>query len=577
MKLVSFFFAVFIAGFWSHPNAEASSPRHLKVGMISDITSLDPHNAFVDTNLMVSRLIFGRLFDFGPNKEVIPQLAESAERQAGDQTLWAFRLRKGVKFHRGQEFDKHDVLCSMERVLRHGKQPSGYASQLQVVDMDRTRQLNGASSDPLLLQIATKSPYRFMPQNMASLFVMSCADTSRALAENALDSEAEAQQRISARVDHLFAQGELLNGTQPFSVESWAPLASGGAGPAPMLRLQRLPGFDANWDTIDVVPVPDAGARAQKLMEGELDLIANVAASDLARLGRFKVVTRPSLRVIHIQMAQNTSDRESDARHVPLRDESGKAYPSPFSSWKVRDAFYRAIQKQELLAIMQGQASLTGQYMPLGTVGHMPNIPADLFFPSKPFAEPRRLLHLAAQEAGMEFLRTKGLVLTLHGPNDRYPNDGKILHALAKMWTAAFGSFQVDGQEYSLRVVAKDEPKASYFANSGKYLFGLLGGGVDNGHVEGALRLYFMPGSGLNFAGYTHPEVKALYQQGLADSDFLRGDQTLTRALAVALEDRAILPLYNQVGAWAMRPDLGFEPKVDEVLDMEKVVVGAGN
>ena len=55
------------------------------------------------------------LFERDPLGNLIPGLIESWE--STDQTTWQFRLRKGVRFHNGDEFTARDVKFSIERIL----------------------------------------------------------------------------------------------------------------------------------------------------------------------------------------------------------------------------------------------------------------------------------------------------------------------------------------------------------------------------------------------------------------------------------------------------------------------------
>jgi len=52
------------------------------------------------------------------NMKVVPQLAESWK--ALNDTTWGFRLRRGVKFHNGDDFTAEDVKFTLERVVEEG-------------------------------------------------------------------------------------------------------------------------------------------------------------------------------------------------------------------------------------------------------------------------------------------------------------------------------------------------------------------------------------------------------------------------------------------------------------------------
>ena len=83
--------------------------------------------------------------------------------------------------------------------------------------------------------------------------------------------------------------------------------------------------------------------------------------------------------------------------------------------------------------------------------------------PPTPY-EPERAKALLA-EAGFP----KGLRITIHGPNDRYVNDAKIIQAVAQMW-----------QRIGVQTTVEAMPWNTYVARAGKLEFSvfLLGWGV---------------------------------------------------------------------------------------------------
>jgi peptide/nickel transport system substrate-binding protein len=70
---------------------------------------------------------------------------------------------------------------------------------------------------------------------------------------------------------------------------------------------------------------------------------------------------------------------------------------------------------------MDGFAAPAGQHMPEGASSYDPSIKPDPYEP-----EPAKKL---LAEAGFP----NGFGITLHGPNNRYVNDSKIVEAIAQM------------------------------------------------------------------------------------------------------------------------------------------------
>ena len=88
----------------------------LVIGMGADAKSLDPHASNDNPSSNVRVQIYDRLMDLDDDGVPQPMLAESWERP--DDTTIIFHLRKGVKFHNGDEMKASDVKFSLERALK---------------------------------------------------------------------------------------------------------------------------------------------------------------------------------------------------------------------------------------------------------------------------------------------------------------------------------------------------------------------------------------------------------------------------------------------------------------------------
>lgn len=92
------------------------------VCMASDIISLDPTDHRSRVTQIVLKNIFDSLTARDSRNNVIPQLAESWSLI--NDTEWEFRLKRGVKFHNGDELKASDAAFTFNRII-YGE-PPGY-------------------------------------------------------------------------------------------------------------------------------------------------------------------------------------------------------------------------------------------------------------------------------------------------------------------------------------------------------------------------------------------------------------------------------------------------------------------
>ena len=122
----------------------------LIVGNGADAKSLDPHASNDNPSSCVRVQIFDSLMALDDNGVPQPMLAESWERP-DDKTI-IFHLRKGVKFHNGDEMKASDVKFSLERALNSPEVSeiiSGVSS-VEVVD-DYTVKVTTEKAMPAIL------------------------------------------------------------------------------------------------------------------------------------------------------------------------------------------------------------------------------------------------------------------------------------------------------------------------------------------------------------------------------------------------------------------------------------------
>jgi len=123
----------------------------LRVRFGSDIGNLDPAKIFLIENQTVAGHLYNGLVKYDQKtNNIVPDLASSWEISA-DGTVYVFKLKSGVTFHKGfGPLTSDDVKFSFERVL-DPKGGSAYRGQFAAIKSIET-------PDPLTLKITTTAP-----------------------------------------------------------------------------------------------------------------------------------------------------------------------------------------------------------------------------------------------------------------------------------------------------------------------------------------------------------------------------------------------------------------------------------
>ena len=108
-----------------------------------------------DGNLRpIANQVYERLIALDNSAKMIPELAEKWELQS-DPTKWRFTLRKGVKFHDGEDFNADDVVFSVKRAIDPNFKSEWLGNWETIKDAvkvdDFTVDIVTAAPDPVLL------------------------------------------------------------------------------------------------------------------------------------------------------------------------------------------------------------------------------------------------------------------------------------------------------------------------------------------------------------------------------------------------------------------------------------------
>ncbi len=122
--------------------------------------------------------------------------------------------------------------------------------------------------------------------------------------------------------------------------------------------------------TLTIQLIPNVAARTAALLSGDLDLIDTTSASDLPRLEKTPAVAVASVAGMRVNYAVAMVKPAEDAPAVT--DKKGlRLDPSSLANAKVREALSLAINRTGIAERRPlGTATLTGQWLPAGILGH---------------------------------------------------------------------------------------------------------------------------------------------------------------------------------------------------------------
>src|ERR1700716_3282209 len=128
---------------------EATAQTTLRIGLAEDPDVLDPTMARTYVGRIVFAAFCDKLFDIDEKLNIVPQLALSHETSADGKEM-TIKLRPGVKFHDGEQFDAEAAKFSLDRHLT--LQGSFRKPELATVD-------HVDVVDPLTIKLVLKTPF----------------------------------------------------------------------------------------------------------------------------------------------------------------------------------------------------------------------------------------------------------------------------------------------------------------------------------------------------------------------------------------------------------------------------------
>ena len=485
-----------------------AADKEVTIALTSDAVHVDPQQG----NELTSNIMFIHFYDTlvrrTPELEFVPGLAESWELK--DDVTWVFHLRKGVKFHNGDELTASDVVFSAERCK----------TQLQ---SNLVRFVAEAKAlDDYTVEIKTPQPYAVLHMDLSEFHILS---------EKYVKEVGDEKLNLEPM------------GTGPYKLVEWVK--------EDHLTMEANEDYYLGPPVIKKVtfrPITNPATRTAALLSGEVDIIQDLAVRDVDRVKaeqEFSVITRPSL--LNVVLALDYRDK-SPTIDLPV---------NPLKDIRVREAIARAIDVDTIIkVIMNGLATPSDQYVPSSHIGYVDGLNFREVYPFD-LEKAKQLM----KEAGYE----SGFTMTLDATNNRYVNDQHIAQALATMLAKIkvtvnlnlmpksnfFGYIRVPSEKSSFIMSGWDTPSGDA---GGMYNSMMYSRGKKEGYA------------GANRNAYSSEEFDSWIDKADATPKVEERDQYLQEATKVAIRDIVLIPVHYEQDIYAAKKNVNLKPRMDKFI-----------
>jgi len=467
----------------------------LKLALDADPVSLDPQVQLAGGMLQYAHWVYDPLVRYAKDMSFEPRLAERWERI--NDTTMRFYLRKGVKFHSGNEFTAEDVVFSVDRL----KKSDDFKGLFEPF-------VGAKAVDTHTVDLITKEAYGLVLNMATYIFPMDKKFFT------GTDEKGKPKDMI-LKTDYSFAN---LNesGTGAFTVTQREQGVK--------LTLTRFADYwekSGNVDEIVLTPIKSDATRVAALLSGDVDFISPVPPQDLERIRNtdgLQLVTMSGSRIITFQL-------------------NGKRNPA-LADAKVRNAMTYAYDNVGVVEkIMKGFGTPGAQMSPKGLAGHNPELTVryDL--------EKAKAL---MAESGFP----NGFEATMIAPNNRYVNDEKIAEAFVSMMS-----------KIGIKISLKTMPKAQYWDQfdlqvADIQMIGWHPDSEDSANYYEFLSMCRNKETGYgqyNSGNYCNERVDELTKASQSEVDTAKRSAMLQEVEKIQYDEAGFVPLHWQDLSWASK------------------------
>lgn len=307
----------------------------LTMAIRKDLTMMNPLIRTMSTDQSIRELVFESLLGLDDDGKLIPNLAESWEVSKDGKT-YLLHLRKGVKFHNGQEMTARDAKFAMDYTLNARNGAYGRSRLSLVTGVE--------ASSKHTLKVTLKKP------SVAFLSVLT-------------DIQAFSLIPAESLKEGITKPDSFPPGTGPFKFVEWKPRRR-----IVFARNEDYWGQKPYLDRVILRPIRNATVRFTALRAGDVDMVERTPYEwvKLVIAGKFKGI------------------KYSEAATAAYRQIVFNVADPPFDNRKLRFAVIHAINKKEVLeATYFGFGGPADQKYPKGHMWYAEGVETPEYDPEK--------------------------------------------------------------------------------------------------------------------------------------------------------------------------------------------------
>jgi peptide/nickel transport system substrate-binding protein len=485
--------------------ATAAPAGRVVIAQGVDPTTLDIMNQQETPASVIGQHIFEKLVERDQNLKIVPALAVELPKLVSPQ-VWEVKLRKGVKFHNGEDFNADSVKFSLERTKDAKMRASSNFRPIERVEI----------VDPYTVRVHTNKPWPIFGVMM-----------------NAPQAAMYPPKAYAGKESGEISKNPI--GTGPYKLVRWSKDEE--------IVLEANPGYwrgAAKIKTVVFKPIPDDAVRVAALQNGEIDVAVNIPphlANIIANHPKIFLSTAPSIRTIQLMFYTHQYDKDNK----PVGP-----YQGPTVDRRVRQAIASAIDADEIIkGVLDGKGQRVATMLPSMHFGY----DASLKPPKQDLARAKKLL----TEAGFP----NGLELTVNGTQGRYVRDKEVLEAIGGQLTKAGIKANVRTYEFVNYL-----NNMVYVHKAGPVW--LIGWGQGSMDAEGIYVPLFRSGNQLS--NYHNVDFDRMVDEAQTIMDEKKRLEQFHRINKLWIEDQAAAPLYQQIDLYGASRKLNWKARSDELI-----------